>query len=378
MFPALEKSASHLPASWTCSAWGPGVSPLRSNFRSTPAGASVNLMVPASLPFANFNTAVAVSPAAHAGPQAGTTRRTAASVRRLTFMRGLHTACPRAFSFRGDGCGRRTEGRRSTGEDKPRIKVKDNPLGVVATRRLQRQRRAILIFDADEANAQRANVLPTWNFSFFENLRPRIDRIACERRGDVPAAVDGGQMEGVAEAIVGQRPHQRDDDTAVDDALAEASLRFGVLIEVHFGRVLVEARRRLMLGFFQGHAVDVVDFFARLVVAPAMRRAREREIVFADIERGDCQRQVLWLNAVGKLRHDGLGRRGSLVALAHHHPAAIFEDDQAVLVAAGRADINRASFAVRIFLEANDLGNRTQRVARIDGLQKPAGGVAEV
>src|SRR6185503_757063 len=98
MFPALEKSASHLPASWTCSAWGPGVSPLRSNFRSTPAGASVNLMVPASLPLANFNTAVAVSPAAHAGPPADATRRTAASVRRLAFMRGLHTACPHAFS----------------------------------------------------------------------------------------------------------------------------------------------------------------------------------------------------------------------------------------------------------------------------------------
>ena len=39
-----------------------------------------------------------------------------------------------------------------------------------------------------------------------------------------------------------------------------------VQVEVHLGRVLVQARRRRVLGFFQRHAVDVVDALADFVV----------------------------------------------------------------------------------------------------------------
>ena len=266
----------------------------------------------------------------------------------------------------------------SARQHEPRVEIEHDAVGILALFRLQRQRGAIHVLDADEAHAQRADIAAARHLGLLQDFRPRVDGVARKRRCDVAAAVDGCQMEGVAEAVVGQRAHQRDDDAAVDDALAEAALGLGVLVEVHLGGVLVEARRGLMLGFLERHAIDMVDLFAGLIVAPAVRRAGKRQIVFRHVERSGRPRQVLRIDAVGKLRHDRFGRRRVLVALAHHHPAAILEHHLAVLIAAGRAHVDGAGLLVGVLLEPDDLGRRRQRIAGIDGLQEAAVGVAEV
>src|SRR3546814_8815852 len=70
----------------------------------------------------------------------------------------------------------------------------------------------------------------------------------------------------------------------VDDAPAEAALALGMLVEVHARRVLVEARRHLMLRLLDGHGVAVVDPLARFVIGPAMRRAGRREVEVGEVE----------------------------------------------------------------------------------------------
>ena len=48
--------------------------------------------------------------------------------------------------------------------------------------------------------------------------------------------------------------------------------------------VLVEPSRDLMLGLFYGHAVHVIDFFAALVVAEAVRVARQHRVVGSSVD----------------------------------------------------------------------------------------------
>jgi len=74
----------------------------------------------------------------------------------------------------------------------------------------------------------------------------------------------------------------------------------------------------------------------------------------------------------------GLGGGGSFVALAHHHPAAIFEHDVAMLVAARRAHVDRAGLLVGILLKTDHFRHRGDRIARIDRLHEPAIGIAQI
>ena len=118
----------------------------------------------------------------------------------------------------------------------------------------------------------------------FEDLAPGENRVAGEQRRDVPAAVDRRDVEGVGEAVEAQRARQRDDVAAVDQPPAEPALALAELVEMHLGGVLVEAGRDLVLGLLDGDAVDMVDALARRVVAPAMGRAGEREIVGGGVD----------------------------------------------------------------------------------------------
>ena len=72
------------------------------------------------------------------------------------------------------------------------------------------------------------------------------------------------------------------------------------------------------------------------------------------------------------------GAGAARVALAHHHPADIVDHRLAALVEALRAHIDDAGLPVGVLLEADHLRDRRERVAGIDGLQKPAVGVAEI
>ncbi len=48
---------------------------------------------------------------------------------------------------------------------------------------------------------------------------------------------------------------------------------------MHLRGVLVQAGGELVLGFLDGHAVDMVDLLANLVIAPAMAAPGERVVI---------------------------------------------------------------------------------------------------
>src|SRR5262245_25885833 len=89
---------------------------------------------------------------------------------------------------------------RLTGYDKPCIEIEDDALGILALFVLQRESCAILIFDPDHPDAQRADVVALRNFRFLDDFRPGVDRVSGERRRNMPATVDRSQMKGIAEA----------------------------------------------------------------------------------------------------------------------------------------------------------------------------------
>ena len=120
----------------------------------------------------------------------------------------------------------------------------------------------------------------------------------------MPAAVDGGDVEGVGEAVEGQRAGERDDDAAVDQPPLELALRLLVLVEVHLGGVLVEPGGDLVLGLLQRHGVDVVDLLADARSRPsdaARRRARSRSRPASSF--GTAAPSVGRIDALGELRH---------------------------------------------------------------------------
>ena len=180
------------------------------------------------------------------------------------------------------------------------------------------------------------------NSAVLQDFAPGEHRVAGEQRRDVPAAVDRGDVEGVGEAVEAQRARERDDVAAIDQPAAEPALALAELVEMHLGGVLVEAGREHVLGFLDRHAVDMVDLLADRIIAEAMRRAGEREIVGA-FEHGQAAPSVSGATraAVCGMMACGRGRVG--IALAHHHPAHIVDDRLAVLVGARRAHIDDAA-----------------------------------
>ena len=72
---------------------------------------------------------------------------------------------------------------------------------------------------------------------------------------------------------------------AIDDAPAEAPVLLRMLVEMDLGGVLIEPRRGHMAGFFDGHAVEMIDPLAGLVVVPEMRAAGQGRVVAREIDR---------------------------------------------------------------------------------------------
>ena len=162
--------------------------------------------------------------------------------------------------------------------------------------------------------------------ALVQHFAPGIDRAAREQRRDVPAAIDRRDMEGVGEAIEGQRAGQRDHVPAIDQPPAEAAAGLRELVEMHLGGVLVEPGGQLCSA---SSTVMPSTWSMRLadgVVVPAVRPAGER--------RSHRRRR----RSRGRRRpaHPAPPTRGSVgtcssrdqrarIALAHHHPADIVE-----------------------------------------------------
>ena len=137
---------------------------------------------------------------------------------------------------------------------------------------------------------------------------------------------------------------------AIDQALAEAALGFGELVEMDPRGVVIEPRRHHVLGFFDGACRRYGRSSRRL-------RSRPSRVLAAEFDRLEHARnrapsgatQVVW-------RHDALPASAPSrpaaadvrIALAHHHPA--HEGDGLVvhLVEAFGADIDDAGLAVGV------------------------------
>src|SRR6202008_1745222 len=80
-----------------------------------------------------------------------------------------------------------------------------------------------LVLRCDRTEAQGADIAATPQRRFLLHFAPGIDRVAGKGRADMPAAIDGGNAAGVAEAVEAQGARQADDVTPIDDATAEAA-----------------------------------------------------------------------------------------------------------------------------------------------------------
>ena len=146
---------------------------------------------------------------------------------------------------------------------------------------------------------------------------------------------------------------------------------------MHLGRVLPEAGGHHVFGLFDRHAVDVVNGFADLVVAEAVRLTRQREIIVGKAEPlGHDQRLGRYHRY--QVRHHGFGGGGIGITLAHHNPAHVLQHILAHLVETGGAHPDHAGLAIGVLFQPYDLGHGAQGVAGIDRLQPAPFGVAQV
>ncbi len=191
-------------------------------------------------------------------------------------------------------------------------------------------------------------------------------------------AVEAEHVEGVGEAVKAERAGDRDDVPPIDEPPAEALLGLTVLVEMHAGGVLIEARRHLVFGLFDGLAVHVIDLVADRIVFPAAGGAGQRIIVDCELQRRQRFAERVGRDALVELRNDSF-RRGQIeIALHDHDPAREGQNRIAVLVAARGAHIDRAVLAARVLLDADHFRRRCDRVAGIDRCEKAELRVTEI
>ena len=93
---------------------------------------------------------------------------------------------------------------------------------------------------------------------------------------------------------------------------------------------------------------------------------------------GTAVAKLRGLDALGQFGHFFLRAGAASSRFAHHHPAHIVEHGFAGFIEAARAHIDDAGLLVGILLQPDDFGDRIQRGARVDGLEKPAIGIAKI
>ena len=109
----------------------------------------------------------------------------------------------------------------TAGHQRPDIDVQHHGRVVLAVGVDQGKIGAGVVLGRDQTQAQRADIVAARQGGLVQDFRPGIDRVAREGWRDVPSAVDGGDVEGVGQAVETEPPGERDDMPAVDQALAE-------------------------------------------------------------------------------------------------------------------------------------------------------------
>ena len=190
------------------------------------------------------------------------------------------------------------------------------------------------VLGRDRAHSERANVIAVGQRRGLDNFAPGEHSIAGEERRDMPAAIDRRDMEGVGEAVETQRPSERDHMPAIDEPPPEAPLPLAELVEMHLGGVLIEPGRRLVLGLFDGDAVDMIDPLAGAIVLEPVRRSAELRVERGAVDRRTSCAETFDGDRLGQFGNMGLGRGGAHVALSNHHPAHVVDDRLAALIGA--------------------------------------------
>src|SRR5262252_5767588 len=111
----------------------------------------------------------------------------------------------------------------------------------------------------------------------------------------------------------------------IDQPASEPPLSFSELVKMDSRRILVKAGCELVLGFFHGHAMHMVDALARQIVGESSRAAGERVVVGGAAERWAGCANVPGCNQRRQGGHVPSRRRGGLVPLSHHYPTDIFK-----------------------------------------------------
>ena len=113
----------------------------------------------------------------------------------------------------------------SARQQQPGVEVEQHAVVVLAVGLLEREGRAVAGSSPPRAAMRSAPTsLAARQLGLLQHLRPGIDRVAGKAGRHVPAAVDRREMERVVQPVERQRARERDDDAAIDDALAEAAL----------------------------------------------------------------------------------------------------------------------------------------------------------
>jgi hypothetical protein len=133
-----------------------------------------------------------------------------------------------------------------------------------------------------------------------------------------------------------------------------------------------------MLGFLHRDAVDMIDFFTDLVVTEPVRASGQDVVVGRAIDFRAGAAEARRLYALWKFGHLFAWRRPRLIAFAHHHPSDVVEHRITGIVETARTHVDNAGLFVGVLFQPDDFGNRIQRGAWIDGLEKPAIGVAQI
>ena len=118
---------------------------------------------------------------------------------------------------------RQAHGIRAARRERPVVEV-EHDARLVALGLAQRKLGAGAVLGRDRAQPQGPDVVAARQRRRLDHFAPGEHGVAGEERRDMPAAIDGGDMEGVGEAVEGQRAGERDHMAAIDEPAAEPPL----------------------------------------------------------------------------------------------------------------------------------------------------------